>query len=104
VPFVLEAADHHFLRNKVRDEHPEFDLMPSDYYRRQVYSNYWFEALEDWHIEKVGLGSILFETDFPHPTCLYPKPLDAVAAKMATLPAETRRKILGENARKLYRL
>jgi predicted TIM-barrel fold metal-dependent hydrolase len=46
----------------------------------------------------------LFETDFPHPTCLYPKPLEAVQAKMATLSPETRAKILGENARQLYRL
>ena len=30
----------------------------------------------------VGEDSILFETDFPHPTCLYPKPLDTVAEKM----------------------
>jgi uncharacterized protein len=52
----------------------------------------------------VGEDRILFETDFPHPTCLYPTPLDSVAAKMATLSPEASRKIMGENARKLYRL
>jgi predicted TIM-barrel fold metal-dependent hydrolase len=52
----------------------------------------------------VGEDNILFETDFPHPTCLYPTPLDSVAAKMATLAPETQRKIMGENARALYRL
>jgi predicted TIM-barrel fold metal-dependent hydrolase len=54
--------------------------------------------------QAVGEDNILFETDFPHPTCLYPKPLETVAAKMATLPVETQRKIYGENARTLYRL
>jgi uncharacterized protein len=39
-----------------------------------------------------------------HPTCLYANPLQAVEEKMATLSPEARRKILGENARKLYRL
>ena len=52
----------------------------------------------------VGEDNILFETDFPHPTCLYPAPLETVADKMATLRDSSRRKILGENAAKLYRL
>ena len=39
-----------------------------------------------------------------HPACLYPKPLESVAGKLSTLPEETRRNILGEHARKLYRL
>jgi predicted TIM-barrel fold metal-dependent hydrolase len=46
----------------------------------------------------------VFETDFPHPTCLYPDPLQDVEAKMATLTPEARAKIMGENARRLYRL
>jgi len=52
----------------------------------------------------VGADRILFETDFPHPTCLYPNPLQTVEAKMAVLAPEVRKKIYGENARSLYRL
>jgi len=55
-------------------------------------------------IEAVGEDRILFETDFPHPTCLYPSPMQSVEAKMETLTPQARRKIFGENARKLYRL
>jgi uncharacterized protein len=47
---------------------------------------------------------VLFETDFPHPTCMYPDPLGTVEAKMLTLRPQTRRKVLGENAARLYRL
>jgi predicted TIM-barrel fold metal-dependent hydrolase len=72
-----------------------------------MYATFWFEnnrnRLPDL-IDAVGEDCILFETDFPHPTCLYPSPLQTVADKMATLPQVTRNKILGENARKLYRL
>jgi predicted TIM-barrel fold metal-dependent hydrolase len=35
---------------------------------------------------------------------MYPKPLQTVAKKMATLSPEAQRTIMGENARKLYRL
>ena len=55
-------------------------------------------------IEVYGLENIMFSTDFPHPTCLYPKPLETVAEKMSTLTPTAQRKILGENAAKLYRL
>ena len=55
-------------------------------------------------IASVGEDSVLFETDFPHPTGLYPKPLDTVADKMSTLTPAGQRKILGENAANLYRL
>jgi predicted TIM-barrel fold metal-dependent hydrolase len=72
-----------------------------------MYATFWFEnnrnKLPDL-IDAVGEDRILFETDFPHPTCMYPSPLQTVAPKMATLPETTQRKILGENARKLYRL
>ncbi|HEY2563681.1 MAG TPA: amidohydrolase family protein [Acidimicrobiales bacterium] len=55
-------------------------------------------------IASVGEDNIMFETDFPHPTCLYPDPLQAVEEKMATISPEARAKIMGETARKLYRL
>ena len=46
----------------------------------------------------------MFETDFPHPTCLHPSPLEIVNDKIASLRPETQRKVMGENAAKLYRL
>jgi predicted TIM-barrel fold metal-dependent hydrolase len=52
----------------------------------------------------VGEGNVMFETDFPHPTCLHPNPVEMVSEKVASLRPETQRKIMGENAVKLYRL
>jgi uncharacterized protein len=46
----------------------------------------------------------MFETDFPHPTCLFPDPLGVVSDRIAELGAETQRKVMGGNAAKLYRL
>ena len=72
VPFCLESCDYHFIAADVRKARPEFEMMPSDYFRRQVYSCYWFERVAPRKlIEDIGEDNILFETDFPHPTCLY---------------------------------
>jgi predicted TIM-barrel fold metal-dependent hydrolase len=106
IPFILEALDYEMSENAPA-ELAQLEKMPSEYFRSNLYATFWFEnnrnKLPDL-IDAVGADNILLETDFPHPTCLYPKPLDTVAAKMATLAPDVRRKILGENARKLYRL
>ena len=46
----------------------------------------------------------MFETDFPHPTCLYPDSLERGAEALAGLQPEERRKILSTNAATLYRI
>jgi predicted TIM-barrel fold metal-dependent hydrolase len=106
IPFILETLDYEMAENAPA-ELAKFKKPPSEYFRSNIYATFWFEnnrnKLPDL-IEAVGEDNILFETDFPHPTCLYPSPLATVEAKMATLPETTRRKIYGENARKLYRL
>jgi len=107
VPFILEAMDYEVFEN-APEQAAELSRMPSDYFKDHWYATFWFESNRGSNlqalVDSVGENNILFETDFPHPTCLYPKPLDTVAEKMATLTPSARRKILGENAAKLYRL
>jgi uncharacterized protein len=104
IPFVLESTDYHFKRAWTWKEHPEFgDALPSDLFRRQVYVNYWFERLEQWHVDAIGADNILFETDFPHPTCLYGQEVtDALNNGLEAQPDEVRQKILWKNASHLY--
>src|SRR4029079_6626863 len=104
IPFVLESCDYHFKKSRVDREKPEFgDLLPTHLCRRQVYVNYWFERLEPWHVETIGADNILFETDFPHPTCLYGDEVrHALGNGLDKLPADVQEKILWKNAASLY--
>jgi uncharacterized protein len=106
IPFILETLDYEMSENAPR-ELAQLEKPPSEYFRSNLYATFWFEnarnKLPDL-IEAVGEDCILFETDFPHPTCLYPTPLASMEAKMATISDTARRKIMGENARQLYRL
>ena len=67
----------------------------------------WFETgrghLQEL-VDKVGEDNIMFETDFPHPTCLYPEPLKNAADNLGGLSSTALEKILGGNAKLLYRL
>ena len=106
IPFILETMDYELAEN-APEQLKDLQRMPSEYFKDHWYATFWFEQNQgnlQALVDSVGEDNILFETDFPHPTCLYPKPLETVAAKMATLRDSSRRKILGENAAKLYRL
>jgi uncharacterized protein len=106
VPFILETMDYELWEN-APDEAAELSKNPSEYFASNWYATMWFEQNRgnlQGLIDAVGEDNVLFETDFPHPTCLYPDPLGTVEAKFSTLRPETRRKVLGENAAKLYRL
>ena len=106
VPFILETLDYEVAENAPQ-QYAELPRKPSEYFKDHWYATYWFEQNQgnlQALMDSVGEDNVLFETDFPHPTCLYPKPLDTIAEKMSTLRPKTRRKVLGENAAKLYRL
>ncbi len=106
IPFVLEALDYQFRGNDVAEEHPEFDLLPSEYFARNVYACYWFEQTAPRRlIDKVGVDNILFETDFPHPTSLYGDEVHArIKGGLSDCEESVRRKILWGNAQKLYKV
>ena len=55
-------------------------------------------------IDVLGSDRIMFETDFPHPTCLYPDPIEFMKKSIAPLDVETRRKLVQDNAAKLYKV
>jgi uncharacterized protein len=106
VPFILEAMDYEVFEN-APEQAAELSRKPSEYFKDHWFATFWFEQSQgklQALVDSVGEDNILFETDFPHPTCLYPKPLEYMAEKMATLTPSARRKIMGDNATKLYRL
>jgi predicted TIM-barrel fold metal-dependent hydrolase len=106
VPFMLEAMDYE-LEENAPDWFHRLDKLPSEYFRDNWYATFWFETGRgdlQHLVDAVGEDNVMFETDFPHPTCLHPSPLEAVREKIATLRPETQRKVMGENAAKLYGL
>jgi predicted TIM-barrel fold metal-dependent hydrolase len=106
IPFVLEALDYQFQGNRVAEEHPEFDRLPSQYFQRNVYACYWFEETAPRRLlDKVGIENVLFETDFPHPTSLYGAEVhERIAKGLGDCEPAVRRKILWENGRDLYKV
>ena len=112
VPFLLEAMDWQFHNAGAHIEHPELELLPSEYFARQIYSCFWFErASARAAIEQLGADHVMFETDFPHSTGITPGPASAALAPrdhlrvaLAGMADDTIRKVLHDNAAALYHL
>ena len=104
IPFFLESLDYQ-LQESAPSVVDQLSMAPSEYFRRQVFGCFWFEnrGLEAV-IDALGADRILFETDYPHPTCLYPEPLPRVAEAVAGLDDDTVRMIMQDNAAALYRI
>lgn len=102
VPFLLEALDEHYKKYRPWRDRPEMrpDELPSDLFNRQVFVNIWFEQLAD----KVPIDNVMFETDYPHPTCLLGDEIGQAMTRLEKLNAPDREKILWQNALKCFNL
>jgi predicted TIM-barrel fold metal-dependent hydrolase len=103
VPFFLEYSEYSF--DEMRDE-KNFGMprRPTEYFRDHFYVSWWFESFGPRHADEIGINNILFESDFPHPVCLYPSPLARAAAALADQPYENRKRIMETNAAQLWHI
>ena len=53
-------------------------------------------------LDVVGVDNVLFETDYPHPVCLYGNVREKIDAGLRGQPESVRRKLLFDNSAKLY--
>lgn len=91
IPYLLESLDWLWLNTSARKENPERDLMPTEYFQRQMYACFMHERDTLLNtVKTLGANNFLFETDFPHPSSLTPGP-----ASTAPLPSEYLDDVIG---------
>ena len=102
IPFLLKALDYQ-VGEMTPGSMDNLSMAPSDYFRRQIHSCFWFERSGIAEaIESVGAEHLMFETDFPHPTCIYPDGLEYADAALEGVDDDTIAGIMGLNAARLY--
>jgi predicted TIM-barrel fold metal-dependent hydrolase len=105
IPFILHALDY-----QVGDMAPgtvdHLSMKPSDYFRRQFHSCFWFERQGIGEaIDVLGWEHLMFETDYPHPTCTFPDGLQYAAEALEGIDdVSIREGIMGKNAARLYNI
>jgi predicted TIM-barrel fold metal-dependent hydrolase len=105
IPYALERVDYTYREVFDYDTEP-IDRPPAlEMFRKHLYACFWFEKSAPRALfDEIGADNIMWETDFPHPTCLYPSPVERVAETLDGVADETVRKVLQDNAAKLYKI
>jgi predicted TIM-barrel fold metal-dependent hydrolase len=100
LPFLLEAVEY-----EMNETGMKYTATPYEIFQRQIYGCAWFERRNFVPLVRMlGTGNIMFETDFPHPTCLYPDALQYTADMAAQFTHEERVNIFGANAARVYNI
>lgn len=102
VPWMLEAMDyaykaHHFW---VRPVIPD---PPSEYFRRNCFATFQEDHIGLLNVEELGLvDNVMWANDYPHHEGSWPHSAEAIERNMAHLTDESRAKILGLNAARVF--
>jgi predicted TIM-barrel fold metal-dependent hydrolase len=100
IPYILDRMDAEW-----EDQFKELDLKmkPSEYWYRQCYATYQSDPIGVKLIDELGADNIMWGSDFPHPDGIYPDSQEYIQKELGHLPADVRKKIVCDNAAKLYR-
>jgi predicted TIM-barrel fold metal-dependent hydrolase len=101
IPYVLWRMDAEW-----EDQFKDLSLTmpPSEYWKRQCWATYQTDPIGVKLLDDLGVGKVMWGSDFPHPDGVWPDSREYIARELGHLPAEVRRKVVCENAGKLYGL
>ncbi len=99
----LDRLDSHY--EKLNFLVPWLKMKPSEYFKRQCFIA--FDPDENTlkaTVDVLGAGNLMWASDYPHFDCTFPGAVEELKQHMEGLSEEARRKVLGENAARLYKL
>ncbi len=99
IPYVLNRMDAEW-EDQFKDL--ELTMAPSDYWRRQCWATYQTDPIGVKLIDDLGADRIMWGSDFPHPDGIWPDSREYIQKELGHLPADVRRKVVCENAARLY--
>jgi len=101
LPYILDRMDEEY---EDRYHVLNLSMKPSELWRRQGYSTYQHEPSVVPMIPLIGEDTIMWGSDYPHPDGIWPDSQHWIAKDLAGASPAVQRKILCENAGKLYGL
>ena len=104
VPFAIEALEHQF-DEMLAGKRDVLKKRPWQYFRDHFMCTFWFEKVgPKLLLETIGVDNVMFETDFPHPTSLYPGVQEHLVDVLGGYDFAVKKKVLQDNAVRFYNL
>ena len=101
IPFALERLDAAFAEKR-GDFELDLSGKPSEFWHQHGHSTYQDEQAVATVLELVGEERVIWGSDYPHPDSVWPESQAVIERNLGDLPEEKRRKIICENAGRLY--
>jgi predicted TIM-barrel fold metal-dependent hydrolase len=104
LPFLVQGMKHNWNEMMTPSDLAKFKREPVEMFVDQIFCSYWFEDSNciDHYIKEFGSTNLMIETDFPHPTSLYPDIRGKVVETLGHHSEETQRNVLYRNAEQVY--
>jgi predicted TIM-barrel fold metal-dependent hydrolase len=99
IPYVLERMDYEW-----EDQFRGLELVmkPSEYWKRQMYATFQVDETGIALIDRIGVDNVMWGSDFPHPDGVWPDSGEFIERQLGQLDPALRRKLVYENAARLY--
>ncbi|MBK7948553.1 MAG: amidohydrolase [Deltaproteobacteria bacterium] len=104
-PFFLFQMDYTYTQRPVRGNWHRFadkSALPSDYFKRQCFMSFQEDAIGMRERETVGLGTLMWGSDYPHTESTFPRSREILERVLADVPQKDRQAITCDNVAKLY--
>ena len=99
IPYVLWRMDGEW-----EDQFKDLSLTmpPSEYWKRQCWATYQTDPIGIKLIDELGADKVMWGSDFPHPDGVWPDSKEYIERELGHLPPDVKRKVVCDNAAKLY--
>ena len=110
VPHMIQSFDYYYRRlsegRVAAGSEPAVlpEMKPSLYFPRQVWVTFQDDPYGMKMLDLLGEDRVMWASDYPYPASTWPNSQSVIESQMAHLSPDVKRKILCDNARRLYGL
>jgi predicted TIM-barrel fold metal-dependent hydrolase len=101
LPYALERSDYTWERHRFYNDINQ-EMKPSEVFARNMYGCFIADNHGIASRDTIGVDKLLFESDYPHSDSRWPHTRKILKEEMQGVPDEDVRKIMEDNARKLF--
>ena len=101
LPWVLYAMDDQYKRKHMWIK-PKLAMKPSEMFRRQGHTTFSDDPVALRLLDFIGADTLLWGSDYPHDEGTFPHSRQVIERTLKNIPEDDKRKIVAENAVKLY--
>ena len=104
VPYFLDRIDHHYMNAAYKGDRFKNDMLPSDFFHRNVFLGFQQDAKGIRDRDIIGVDNILWGSDYPHQESTFPRSRQVLEEILSDCTEEEKAKIAGGNAERIYDL